>query len=87
MPISPGRIDDILQKKSTNMDWKKGMNILVDKENLHADTLVEYLMRSAAFMSDRSGRRTKGRSPQKRALPGWITPMWAPPRKFDVANP
>merc|ERR1711982_286266 len=37
LPIS-GWIGDNLLKKSTNMDWWKGMNVEVGKENIHVDT-------------------------------------------------
>merc|ERR1711870_153870 len=42
LPIS-GWIGDNLLKKSTNMDWWKGMDPLVGKEAIHVDTLYDCL--------------------------------------------
>merc|ERR1712032_1671218 len=42
LPIS-GWMGDNLLKKSTNMDWWKGMDVAVGKENLHVETLFDVL--------------------------------------------
>merc|ERR1712000_345067 len=42
LPIS-GWMGDNLLKKSTNMDWWKGMDVLVGKESLHVETLFDVL--------------------------------------------
>jgi elongation factor 1-alpha len=40
MPIS-GWMGDNLIKKSTNMDWWKGMDVPVDSETIHVDTMYD----------------------------------------------
>ena len=40
VPIS-GWMGDNLIKKTTNMDWWKGMDVPVDKETIHIDTLLD----------------------------------------------
>merc|ERR1739845_137245 len=40
IPIS-GWMGDNLLKKTTNMDWWKGMDVPIDKETIHVDTLYD----------------------------------------------
>merc|ERR1719311_1821875 len=40
VPIS-GWMGDNLIKKTTNMDWWKGMDVPIDKETIHCDTLLD----------------------------------------------
>ena len=42
MPIS-GWMGDNLLKKSANMDWWKGMDVLVGKETIHVETVFDVL--------------------------------------------
>merc|ERR1712113_1337433 len=71
LPIS-GWMGDNLLKKSTNMDWWKGMDVEYGKEIIHCDTFYELSTSSAAYQNAQPVLPCACRSQGSTRSRGWV---------------